>query len=162
MAGSSFFYVPVPSHFVGCPRFFGDWFPSGPWRTYFGCMLFYRNRDRIPSGYSEEKVAFFGEEVQLYGFIQTIDPLRISGRLEGSIFSRSRVILESNSSVQGDINCHDAEIHGRVIGDLDVKGALRLKGQAAVDGDVAAARIQVDDGVSLNGKCVTKVDAGAS
>ena len=103
-----------------------------------------------------EPATFFGEGVVLQGFIQTSDPLRISGSLEGSILSRSRVVLEVQCSVQGDIRCHDAEIYGRVTGDLDVLGPLRLKGNAAVEGDITAERLQVEEGVSLKGKCMTK------
>jgi cytoskeletal protein CcmA (bactofilin family) len=119
-------------------------------------MLFKRTRDRLTESQPSEQVAFFGEGVELQGFIQTSDPLRISGSLEGSILSRSRVVLEAQCSVQGDIRCHDAEIYGRVTGDLDVLGPLRLKANAAVEGDITAERLQVDEGVRLKGKCVTK------
>jgi cytoskeletal protein CcmA (bactofilin family) len=119
-------------------------------------MLFKRTRDRLTESQPSEQVAFFGEGVELQGFIQTSDPLRISGSLEGSILSRSRVVLEAKSSVLGDISCHGAEIHGRVEGDLDVRGSLRLKGNAAVEGDIIAEYLQVEEGVSLKGKCMTK------
>ena len=101
----------------------------------------------------DNHLATIGEGVELHGTLETSEDLRICGTLSGSIRSQSRVVLSSTSSVLGDISCREAEIYGRVKGNLVIDGLLRLKGNAIVEGDITAGRLQVDEGVYLLGKC---------
>ena len=112
-----------------------------------------RNSNRKDIEQPDSHVATIGEGVELRGNLDTEEDLRVCGSLAGSINSQSKVILSPTSSVQGDIHCREAEIFGRVKGNLYVMGLLRLKGNAVVEGDISAARLQVDEGVFLLGKC---------
>lgn len=101
----------------------------------------------------DNHVAIIGVGVDLVGNLETSEDLRISGTLSGSILSQSKVILDPSSEVRGNIRCREAEIHGRVKGNLNIVGLLRLKGNAVVEGDILAERLQIDEGVYLKGRC---------
>ena len=112
-----------------------------------------RNSNRKEIEQPDNHVAIIGEGVELRGNVETEEDLRICGSLAGSINSQSKVILSPTSTVHGDIRCMEAEVFGRVKGNLHVVGLLRLKGNAIVEGDIYAARLQVEEGVYLLGKC---------
>jgi cytoskeletal protein CcmA (bactofilin family) len=127
-------------------------FPTLVVSFYFGPMNT-RTTRRNDKAQPDNHVAIIGEGVELRGNLETSEDLRICGSLAGSINSQSKVILSPTSSVRGDINCREAEIFGRVKGNLHVRGLLRLKGNAVVEGDISAERLQVEEGVFLMGKC---------
>jgi cytoskeletal protein CcmA (bactofilin family) len=79
--------------------------------------------------------------------------LHIEGTVKGTITSKSKVTLGTNGKIEGDINCQEAEISGKVIGKLNVNDMLFLKGNALVDGDINTGKLVMESGVKFNGKC---------
>ena len=55
--------------------------------------------------------------------------------------------------VEGNISCRQADIMGHVTGTIKVTDLLQLKGKAAVDGDIDASKLMIENTVSFNGQC---------
>lgn len=136
-------------------------FHLGGLPPYFVPMIMKATRNRTDEQ-PDNHLAMIGEGVELRGILETDEDLRICGILAGSIRSKSKVVLSPTASVLGDILCGEAEIHGRVKGNLDIKGLLRLRGNAVVEGDITANRIQVDEGVFLLGRCRMRAIPGGN
>jgi cytoskeletal protein CcmA (bactofilin family) len=79
--------------------------------------------------------------------------IQIEGVIKGTITSKNKVILGVNGKVDGDINCQEADISGKVTGKIIVKDILFLKGAASVDGDIVTGKLVMESGVKFNGKC---------
>jgi cytoskeletal protein CcmA (bactofilin family) len=89
----------------------------------------------------------------LEGNMETVGNLRIEGKLVGNIRCKAKVAMGDSSLVEGDIITQNAEIAGRVKGNLDISGLLILKPTAIIDGNITAGKIMLETGAVFNGNC---------
>ncbi len=89
----------------------------------------------------------------LEGQLRLEGDLHVEGTIKGTVTSKSKVTLGANGKIEGDVNCQDAEISGKVMGKLNVNDMLFLKGNALVDGDISTGKLVIESGVRFNGKC---------
>lgn len=79
--------------------------------------------------------------------------MRIDGTLVGSIHSTAKVIIGPNGVVEGDVNGQQADIVGKVTGNVKVKELLQLKGNSVVNGNLTAGKLQIEPTATFNGQC---------
>lgn len=79
--------------------------------------------------------------------------LRIDGIVTGKIYSKSKVMVGKGGFVDGNIECVQAEIYGKVKGSLTVQDHLFLRAEAKMDGDVLTSHLEMEPTVKFNGKC---------
>ncbi|NML22163.1 polymer-forming cytoskeletal protein [Pseudoflavitalea sp. G-6-1-2] len=89
----------------------------------------------------------------LKGDINSSGDIRIDGNLEGNVNCTAKVVIGSNGAVTGDINGQQADIMGRVTGTIRVKELLQLKGGSQVQGNLHAAKLQIEPSANFNGQC---------
>jgi len=89
----------------------------------------------------------------LKGDMNSTGDIRIDGSLEGNIHCSAKVVIGSNGSVSGDINGQQADIMGKVTGTIRVKELLQLKGGSQVQGNLHAAKLQIEPSANFNGQC---------
>jgi cytoskeletal protein CcmA (bactofilin family) len=89
----------------------------------------------------------------LDGNMETIGNLRIEGKLMGNIRCKAKIAMGDASFVDGNIVTQNAEIAGRIKGQLEVSDLLILKSTAIIDGDIIAGKIMVEAGAIFNGSC---------
>jgi cytoskeletal protein CcmA (bactofilin family) len=89
----------------------------------------------------------------LEGHMKLEGDLYVEGTIKGTVTSKSKVTLGANGKIEGDVNCQEAEISGKVMGKLNVNDMLFLKGNALVDGDINTGKLVMESGVRFNGKC---------
>ena len=87
------------------------------------------------------------------GDITSNGDLRIDGNLVGNINCSAKVVIGANGVVQGDINGQQADIMGKVTGTIKVKDLLQLKGGSQVNGNLQAAKLQIEPTANFNGEC---------
>jgi cytoskeletal protein CcmA (bactofilin family) len=87
------------------------------------------------------------------GDITSNGDLRIDGTLAGNINCSAKVVIGANGSVQGDIIGGQADIMGKVTGTIKVKDLLQLKGGCVVNGNIQAAKLQIEPTANFNGEC---------
>ncbi|WP_126971583.1 bactofilin family protein [Gynurincola endophyticus] len=88
--------------------------------------------------------------------------IRIDGRLEGNIYCSAKVVIGANGSVTGDIEGQQADIMGSVTGTIKVKEILQLKGGSLVNGNIHAAKLQIEPDANFNGQCHMLVEKKTS
>lgn len=79
--------------------------------------------------------------------------VRIDGILKGNISGGAKIILGKDGLVEGNIEGRQADILGTVRGKLMIKELLSLRGNATVNGDIVAGKLEIESSVTFNGKC---------
>jgi cytoskeletal protein CcmA (bactofilin family) len=103
-----------------------------------------------PAGTS---TSLIGAGTSMKGDITSNGDLRIDGTLTGNIHCSAKVVIGANGVVQGDINGQQADIMGKVTGTIKVKDLLQLKGGSLLNGNIQAAKLQIEPTASFNGEC---------
>ncbi len=82
---------------------------------------------------------------------------RIDGVLEGSLTTKGRVIIGSGGFVKGKIHALNADIEGKISGELNVDKTLTVKSIADISGNVVVGKLSVEPGATFNASCAMKV-----
>jgi cytoskeletal protein CcmA (bactofilin family) len=94
-----------------------------------------------------------GKGTVLEGNIETYGNIRIEGRVNGNIKSKSKIALGTGSHVEGNIAAQNADIEGEVKGKVDITELLVLKATAVVRGDIITGKLVVEPGAMFDGTC---------
>ena len=94
-----------------------------------------------------------GAGTTLKGDISSNSDLRIDGTIIGNIHSTAKVVIGANGVVEGDITGNQADIIGKVSGNIHAKDLLQLRGDCAVNGNIYAGKLQVEPSAIFNGQC---------
>lgn len=89
----------------------------------------------------------------LKGDISSNGDLRIDGTIIGNIHSSAKIVIGSNGIVEGDISGNQADIVGKVSGNIRAKELLQLRGESVVSGNLYAGKLQVEPSATFNGQC---------
>ncbi|HEU4574385.1 MAG TPA: polymer-forming cytoskeletal protein [Chitinophagaceae bacterium] len=94
-----------------------------------------------------------GAGTTVKGDISSNNDLRIDGTIIGNIRSSSKIIVGTSGVVEGDIEGNQADIVGKVSGNIKVKDLLQLRGDCNVSGNLYAGKLQVEPTATFNGQC---------
>src|SRR5258708_23753648 len=94
-----------------------------------------------------------GKGTVLEGNIETFGNIRIEGRINGNIKSKSKIALGHSSHVEGNVSAQNADIEGGVKGKIEISETLVLKATAVVHGDISTGKLVVEPGAVFNGSC---------
>src|SRR5205809_7038503 len=72
----------------------------------------------------------------LQGDINSNSDLRIDGTIVGNISSSAKIVIGASGIVQGDITGTQADVVGKVSGNITTKDLLQLLGDCVVNGNV--------------------------
>lgn len=89
----------------------------------------------------------------LKGDISSNGDLRIDGTIIGNIHSGAKIIIGASGVVEGDIAGNQADIVGKVSGNVRAKELLQLRGDSVVTGNLFAGKLQVEPSATFNGQC---------
>ena len=89
----------------------------------------------------------------LNGDIISENDLRVDGTIKGNIKCSSKIIIGPTGFVDGHIESANADITGKVQGNVVVKEFLQLRGESKVTGNLTAAKLQIDPTATFNGQC---------
>ena len=97
-------------------------------------------------------VSVLGGGMKVTGDVAGEGEFRIEGRVEGSVSTDGRVIVEASGEVLGDIEAAEVVASGKVSGKITASGAVRLEKGCEVEADVEAATISLEEGGIVNGR----------
>ncbi|MGH2639387.1 MAG: bactofilin family protein [Rhabdochlamydiaceae bacterium] len=93
-----------------------------------------------------------GQQTSVMGKIAFQGHAVIHGLFEGEFEGGQSLMVGPEGFVKADIHVDEAEISGKVEGNITVKTRLILRGTAEIRGTITAPRISVDEGVSIIGQ----------
>lgn len=101
----------------------------------------------------ENSPARIGKSVVIRGEVKGSEDLIVDGHVEGTVsLSESRLTVGPNAHVAADLTAKDVLILGRVQGNVVASGRVELRAGCAVEGDIRALRLSVEDNAVFRGK----------
>ena len=101
----------------------------------------------------ENTPARIGKSVVIRGEVKGSEDLIVDGHVEGTVsLSESRLTIGPNANVAADLTAKDVLIQGRVQGNVIASGRVELRAGCAVEGDIRALRLSVEDNAVFRGK----------
>lgn len=94
-----------------------------------------------------------GSGTTLKGDITSQGDLRIDGIVIGNITSAAKIVVGSSGVVEGDIKGNQADITGKVTGNIRTVELLQLRGDCIVKGNLYAGKLQLEPTATFNGQC---------
>ena len=106
---------------------------------------------RAPAMASAEQ-ATIGKGLFIKGEINGSESLLIDGKVEGSInLPGNRVTIGSNGQVAANVVAREVVILGKIRGNVSASDRVDIRAEGSLNGDVAAARISIEDGAFFKG-----------
>jgi len=97
--------------------------------------------------------ARLGKTVVIRGEVKGSEDLIIDGHVEGAItLAENRLTIGPNADVMADLCARDVLIQGRLKGNIVATGRVELRAGSAVEGDVRALRLAIEDNAVFRGK----------
>jgi cytoskeletal protein CcmA (bactofilin family) len=102
----------------------------------------------VPAG----EQATIGKGLFIKGEITGSESLFIDGKVEGSInIPGNRVTVGRNGQVAANISAREIVVLGKVRGNVAATDRVDIRAEGSLSGDVAAARISIEDGAFFKG-----------
>ena len=115
-------------------------------------MIFANKNQETPAP-SAGSTTFIGSGVVLTGDINSSADIRIDGTVKGNVLCSARVLIGTDGAVEGNVDCNQADVMGRIKGNIKAKEVLSLRGTANLIGDIFASKLQMEPTVNFNGRC---------
>ena len=105
--------------------------------------------------------ASISKGLSIKGEITGTESLFIDGKIEGSInIPGNRVTVGKNGVVNASISAREIVVLGKLKGNVTATDRVDIRAEGALTGDVAAARISIEDGAFFKGGIdIRKADA---
>ena len=106
----------------------------------------------VKTGTAAVDRATIGPTLTIKGEITGSENLYIDGVIEGKIIMpESRVTVGRNGKVDASIQAKEVVVMGKVNGNIECSDRVDIRAEGALTGDVAAARISIEDGAFFKG-----------
>lgn len=92
------------------------------------------------------------------GDIVSEGDFRIDGTLNGSVKTKGKVVVGKEGSIKGAISCCNADVEGKIDGNIFVSEALSLRSTSIIDGDLVIGKLIVESGATFNATCSMNKD----
>jgi cytoskeletal protein CcmA (bactofilin family) len=103
----------------------------------------------MPTG----STTIIGSGTTITGDIDSTGDIRIDGTLIGNISGKAKILLGADGVIEGSIKGRQADVMGKITGQVDIKEILQLRGKCIVDGDIYAGKLEVEPTATFNGRC---------
>ena len=91
-------------------------------------------------------------DVEINGTLKFAGELTFEGKLEGEIVSDGTLQLGDSTVINGNINAASVVVRGKVNGNVTAKDKIEIKAKAELFGDIKAAKLIIEEGVTFVGK----------
>jgi cytoskeletal protein CcmA (bactofilin family) len=91
--------------------------------------------------------------LQIKGHITGSEDLQIDGIVTGPIsLSGHELTVGPTAQLNSEIHAGEVIVYGKVVGNVNSKGRVDIKKDGSVTGDIASARISIEDGAHFKGR----------
>jgi len=93
-----------------------------------------------------------GPDVEVKGNIKFSGELAFDGKLDGEVHTDGTLNLGDSAVINGNINAQSVIVRGKVNGNVTAKEKIEIKARAELFGDIRAAKLAIEEGVTFVGK----------
>lgn len=98
-------------------------------------------------------LACLGASLEIKGKITGEEDLQIDGKVDGPIsLEGRRLTVGRTGQLNSEISAGEVIVHGEVKGNLRARDRVEIRKDGSVIGDIAAARISIEDGAYFKGR----------
>ncbi|MCW3107050.1 MAG: hypothetical protein JWQ09_1556 [Segetibacter sp.] len=115
--------------------------------------MIFSNKIKDTIGAAGSSATIIGAGVTFTGDISSTSDIRIDGTIKGNVSCASRVLIGAEGVVEGNVDCRQADVMGKIKGNVTTKDLLYLRGKAFLEGDIYASKLQVEPPAAFNGHC---------
>lgn len=94
-----------------------------------------------------------GAGTTIIGDIESTGDIRIDGTLIGNINAKAKVLIGPDGVIEGAIIGKQADVLGKITGQVNIQEVLQLRGKCTVDGDIYAGKLEIETTATFNGSC---------
>ncbi|HJZ40909.1 MAG TPA: polymer-forming cytoskeletal protein [Bacteroidales bacterium] len=94
-----------------------------------------------------------GVGTEITGDVATNGDIRFDGVLNGNLKTKGKVVVGETGAVNGEINCKNSVVEGKVEGKIVVAELLTLKATSSLTGDIVTRRLAIEPGAKFSGNC---------
>ncbi len=98
-------------------------------------------------------INLIGAGTVINGEVISNGDIRVDGTVIGSVSSKGKVVIGSTGNVEGEIVCQNADVSGKISGNISVAEILSLKATANLIGDIIASKLSIEPGANFMGSC---------
>jgi cytoskeletal protein CcmA (bactofilin family) len=92
-----------------------------------------------------------GRSASIHGELSAEGAFRIDGTIEGTVASRSEVVVGETGVVKGDVIGTDVVVAGQILGNVRCTGHLEILAKGKVEGDIVAQSVRIETGGVFRG-----------
>lgn len=90
---------------------------------------------------------------RIEGKINVESDFRLDGEVVGDIVGKSKVVIGEKGYLKGTLVCCNAEVMGKIDGNVQVNNSLILRATAELKGDVRTKSLTIEPNAVFNGSC---------
>ncbi len=121
---------------------------------YYFCFkiksIMLKSKQVISSGVAHNALA---PGTVIKGNVHAEEDFRIDGTVEGNIECSGKVIIGPQAQISGNIRCQNADLMGKINGNVEIEGTLKLRSSVVFVGEVVAKNLEIEAGATFNGTC---------
>lgn len=91
-------------------------------------------------------------DVEIKGNLKFTGELTFEGKIDGEVHTEGTLNLGDTAVVNGNINAQSVVVRGKINGNITAKEKIDIKTKAELFGDIRAAKLSVEEGVTFVGK----------
>ncbi|HVF95817.1 MAG TPA: polymer-forming cytoskeletal protein [Flavisolibacter sp.] len=114
--------------------------------------MFNKEKKEGTSTFTGTSATLISAGTVLQGDLQSDTDLRIDGTIHGNVSSGAKIIVGPSGFVEGHIKGLQADVSGRVAGNITVNELAQLRAKSNVQGNISAGSLQVEAGAFFNGQ----------
>ena len=116
-------------------------------------IMFTNKKEMIKENETLGAVNIIGVGTIITGDIQSKGDIRIDGTLKGAVKTKGKVVVGQGGTIEGDIECNNADIAGSLNAKITVVQLLSLKATAKLTGDLVTNKLAIEPGAAFTGHC---------
>lgn len=97
----------------------------------------------------------FANGTEIIGEIKSAGDVRIDGKLKGNINIKGRLVIGNTGFIDGEINCANCDVSGKILGKVNVSELFSVKASAKIEGEVITKKLAIEPGAEFNVTCKT-------
>lgn len=106
-----------------------------------------------PSAPASRAVSSLGASIEIKGKVTGEEDLQIDGKVEGSVvLNGQRLTVGRTGKLSSEVWAREVVVYGNLMGNLHASDRVEIKKDGSVTGDIATARISIEDGAYFKGR----------
>ena len=110
-------------------------------------------KEKTTTPFNSNSATLVSAGTTLNGDLRSENDLRVDGTIQGNVYCSAKIIIGATGVVEGNIECVQADISGKIVGDIEAKELLQLHDKCQVEGNIRASKLQVEPTAIFNGRC---------